>query len=66
MATFDSAYYLANNPDVAAAGIDAETHYNTTGFLEGRDPNAYFDTSYYGSSTFQVELMSFPSGAAIR
>ncbi|WP_306149733.1 MULTISPECIES: S-layer family protein [unclassified Roseibium] len=50
--TFDSAYYLSQNPDVAAAieaGLigSAEEHYNLFGFSEGRDPNPYFDTSFY-------------------
>jgi hypothetical protein len=44
---FDFEFYLGNNPDVAAAGVDALVHYNTFGFKEGRDPNAYFDTSGY-------------------
>ena len=46
-AEFDPAYYLANNPDVAAAGIDPETHYDTVGRLEGRNPDPYFNTDYY-------------------
>ena len=50
--SFDSAYYLSQNPDVAAAieaGLigSAEEHYNLFGFSEGRDPNPYFDTSFY-------------------
>lgn len=49
---FDEAYYLSQNPDVAAAiaaGVvgSAEEHYGLFGFLEGRDPNPYFDTSFY-------------------
>ena len=44
---FDPAYYLAKNPDVAAAKIDPYTHYMTAGWKEGRNPNAYFDTTYY-------------------
>ena len=35
---FDAEYYLMHNPDVAAAGIDALTHYNTVGWQEGRNP----------------------------
>ena len=46
-AEFDSDYYLAHNPDVAAAGVDPFTHYKTFGWLEGRDPNAFFNTQYY-------------------
>lgn len=44
---FDSAFYLRNNADVKAAGVDAETHYNTFGWKEGRSASAFFDTSYY-------------------
>ncbi|WP_062234896.1 beta strand repeat-containing protein [Aureimonas sp. N4] len=49
---FDSRYYLQNNPDVAAAisrGLiaSAEDHYNMYGRFEARNPNAYFNTSFY-------------------
>ncbi len=44
---FDAAYYLAHNPDVAAAGVDPLQHYLTYGWKEGRDPNAYFSTRWY-------------------
>ncbi|MBD8124352.1 glycosyltransferase [Pseudomonas lutea] len=44
---FDSAYYLANNPDVKHAGLDAEDHYYLFGEGEGRMPNAFFDPSFY-------------------
>lgn len=44
---FDAEYYLAQNPDVREAGVDAYTHYLNQGWKEGRDPNAYFDTDYY-------------------
>ena len=44
---FDAAYYLAHNPDVAAAGVDPLNHYLNQGFFEGRNPNAWFDTNYY-------------------
>lgn len=44
---FDAVYYLANNPDVAAAGVDPYQHYITTGWKEGRNPSALFNTNYY-------------------
>ena len=44
---FDPTYYLAQNPDVAAAGIDPYQHYMTTGWHEGRNPSALFSTNYY-------------------
>jgi serralysin len=44
---FDSAYYLAKNADVKAAGLDAWTHFMNYGWREGRDPSAYLDVSGY-------------------
>ncbi len=44
---FDEAYYLAVNADVAAAGVDAFSHFLASGWSEGRDPNPFFDTSAY-------------------
>jgi glycosyltransferase involved in cell wall biosynthesis len=38
---FDASFYLQENPDVAAAGIDPLTHYLNYGQAEGRYPNAY-------------------------
>jgi len=35
---FDAALYLSMNPDVATAGADAWTHYDTSGREEGRKP----------------------------
>jgi hypothetical protein len=43
----DDGFYLAQNPDVQAAGVDPEQHYAQFGWREGRDPNAFFDTSAY-------------------
>ncbi|WP_439501965.1 glycoside hydrolase family 99-like domain-containing protein [Aminobacter ciceronei] len=44
---FDAAYYLLQNPDVAAAGVDPFLHYLRIGWREGRDPTSTFSTSYY-------------------
>ena len=44
---FDAGFYLATNPDVAAAGVDPLDHFNTFGWREGRNPSAAFDTDYY-------------------
>ncbi|MBM1173037.1 CAP domain-containing protein [Microvirga arabica] len=43
----DDGFYLARNSDVRAAGVDPEHHYAAYGWKEGRDPNAFFDTSAY-------------------
>lgn len=45
--SFDEQFYLQQNPDVAAAGVSAQQHYEQFGFREGRDPNPFFDTAYY-------------------
>jgi serralysin len=44
---FDAAFYLSHNPDVSQAGVDALNHFNTFGWREGRNPDAFFDTSWY-------------------
>jgi hypothetical protein len=44
---FDSSFYLAHNPDVAAAGLDAFTHYQLYGWQEGRNPDSFFDITFY-------------------
>jgi len=36
MSSFDRQFYLSTNPDVAASGIDPETHYRRYGRFEGR------------------------------
>lgn len=43
----NAAYYRAHNPDVAAAPINAAYHYESVGWREGRDPNAYFADAGY-------------------
>lgn len=44
---FDPAWYLAQNPDVAAADIDPLEHYRKWGAGEGRNPNPIFDSAWY-------------------
>lgn len=44
---FDAAYYLENNPDVAAAGIDPLAHFLEHGWREGRHPHPAFDMAWY-------------------
>jgi hypothetical protein len=48
---FDEDYYLARNPDVAAAvGADQTTawgHFSAAGQFENRFPSAYFDAAWY-------------------
>jgi len=44
---FDRNYYLAKNPDVAAAGIDPVAHFLKVGARTGCNPNPLFDVKYY-------------------
>lgn len=44
---FDADYYLSNNEDVAAEGVDPLKHFLDQGWREARDPNALFDTAWY-------------------
>lgn len=44
---FDSDWYLATYPDVAASGIDPVRHYLRHGTKEGRDPGPRFSTRRY-------------------
>lgn len=44
---FSPQYYLANNADVAAAGIDPLEHFHIQGWREGRNPSGHFETNYY-------------------
>ncbi|HTW27615.1 MAG TPA: glycoside hydrolase family 99-like domain-containing protein [Acetobacteraceae bacterium] len=44
---FDVGFYLAANPDVAAAGVDPFEHYQFQGFREGRNPSSCFDGAAY-------------------
>ena len=51
---FDPAFYLAQYPDVAAAGIDPALHYVTGGAAERRMPHPLFDTGFYLSTNPDV------------
>ena len=44
---FDPGWYLANNPDVAASGLQAARHYALFGATEGRDPGPRFSVARY-------------------
>ena len=44
---FDRQWYLKNNPDVAASGIDPILHYVNFGVREGRDPSPIFSNTDY-------------------
>lgn len=44
---FDALYYLENNEDVRASGMDPLEHFLLHGADELRNPNAWFDTGFY-------------------
>jgi len=44
---FDPDFYRIIYPDIYNAGVDPYTHYNNTGWHEGRNPSAYFSTTWY-------------------
>jgi GT2 family glycosyltransferase len=44
---FDRNWYLDQNPDVRAAGINPLMHYLRHGATGGRDPNPLFDSDWY-------------------
>jgi len=44
---FEAKYYLAANPDVAAAGVDPLDHFMTSGWREGRNPSLWFSVANY-------------------
>jgi hypothetical protein len=61
---FDTAFYLANNPDVADAGINPFMHFVSYGMDEGRPPNASipdlgaFDAAAYIAAYADLEGFS--------
>ena len=44
---FDVSFYLAQNPDVAAAGGEPLAHYLAVGASKGSNPHPLFDTVFY-------------------
>ena len=44
---FDTRWYLAEYPDVAASGINPLVQYVSSGASEGRNPHPLFDTRWY-------------------
>ena len=52
----DSQYYLEQNQDIAALGIDPLTHFLERGWMESRNPNRYFDCKYYIEHNPDVRL----------
>lgn len=57
---FDAVWYLIAYPDVGACGMDAVEHFMTHGYLEGRDPNAYFSVARYMEANPDIPLTINP------
>lgn len=53
---FDSSYYLRQNSDVAASGIDPYLHYVWRGASQNRDPAEDFDTAFLRSQSGPTRL----------
>ena len=56
-ALFSTHEYLANNPDVAAGGMNPLLHYEAHGWREGRDPSSGFSTNGYLAAHPDVAAM---------
>jgi hypothetical protein len=54
---FDRAFYLARQPDVAAAGGDPFEHFMVFGWREGRDPTPDFSVNGYLATYPEVEAL---------
>lgn len=52
---FDQKFYLENNPDVRASGMDAVEHYCKFGWKEGRNPSLSFNTSDYLKKMWEMQ-----------
>lgn len=44
---FDEEYYLAENPDIKEAGVNAYEHFTSFGWKEGRNPSVHFNVEQY-------------------
>lgn len=51
---FDAGYYLRENPDVGASGVDPAWHFAARGGAERRRPSLAFDTGWYLDSNPDV------------
>ena len=51
----DDLFYYSKYHDVWNAHVDADAHYNTFGWHEGRDPDAFFSTAVYLSPNPDVK-----------
>ena len=54
-AFFDTSYYLTQNPDVKASGMNPVTHFELYGWREGRDPSLLFSIAEYSAAYQDVK-----------
>ncbi len=57
---FDKQYYLEKNPDVASSGVDPIKHYYYSGWKEGRNPSAQFNTDAYIGANYKFNITINP------
>jgi hypothetical protein len=53
---FDDSWYLEQNPDVAASGVDPLLHYLKYGRFQGRDPHPSFNTKQPAPSLLESKM----------
>lgn len=53
-AWFDANFYLTQNPDVKAAGVDPLAHFESNGWREGWDPSLLFSDAKYLAANLDV------------
>lgn len=58
---FHSRWYMAQNADVAATGINPLAHYMTVGYREHRDPSAAMQVDNYWARTPQLAKTADPA-----
>ena len=51
---FDEKFYLKENEDVKASGINPLKHYVLSGDKEWRSPNKWFDNKYYKENNYDI------------
>jgi hypothetical protein len=56
-ALVDDLFYYSHNHDVWNAHVDADGHFASSGWREGRDPNAFFSVSTYLSAYPDVKAV---------
>jgi hypothetical protein len=57
-AFFSTSFYLAQNADVRAAGVNPLQHYDASGWREGRSPSAAFDPAHYLSAAVNPDVLA--------